>query len=359
MFSEMSMLNEQLKKTIDKMDRGSRIPHRSISKTVYKNLKKVLQIDDFIIDILVEHNYSSFETLSNATVSDLVSTGINRNTSIYLINRANYHLGNSLTAEDILAIRRGRLRISTGSSDLDELFSKDGVEIGSITLFMGDYGTGKTQICHQLSVMAQLRHSSGGLRGENIDSEAVIVIFIDTGGTFRPERITSIAQDKNHDIDVSEIRTNIKVKRALSSEGMISAIDWALERAKYENVGLIAIDSLSCFSFSDRQLEKIFNSLNKATEELELVVAITDRVKSKQGSVTEDTCKKDPFSGHIAAERSQYVVLLKKAGGRSRKARLVANPVYPEKDANFMITEEGIVNDISLFSGEYDGELNQ
>ena len=75
---------------------------------------------------------------------------------------------------------------------------------------------GKTQVCHSLSVMAQLPPNMGGANGKvpppktqqqikraNLHQHAVQctkqcleVVYIDTEGTFRPERIRQIAEGK-------------------------------------------------------------------------------------------------------------------------------------------------------------------
>ena len=50
----------------------------------------------------------------------------------------------------------------------------------------GEFRTGKTQLAHTMSVIAQLPPDLGGASGK--------VAYIDTEGTFRPDRIKSIAE---------------------------------------------------------------------------------------------------------------------------------------------------------------------
>lgn len=78
----------------------------------------------------------------------------------------------------------------------------------SITEAFGEFRTGKTQICHTLSVIAQIPISQGGGGGK--------VAYIDTEGTFRPERIKSIAE--RFGVDPDEALQNIVVARAGNSE---------------------------------------------------------------------------------------------------------------------------------------------
>ena len=60
------------------------------------------------------------------------------------------------------------------------------METGSITEIYGEFRTGKTQLCHSLCVTAQLPLDNGGGEGK--------ALYIDTEGTFRPDRLVAIAQ---------------------------------------------------------------------------------------------------------------------------------------------------------------------
>ena len=58
-----------------------------------------------------------------------------------------------ITAEAALRKRRSLLRCSTGSGVLDELFL-GGIETQAVTEFYGEFGSGKSQICHTLCITA-------------------------------------------------------------------------------------------------------------------------------------------------------------------------------------------------------------
>lgn len=89
------------------------------------------------------------------------------------------------TAADVLESRKDLITLSTGSNAVDELL-KGGFETGSITEIFGEFRTGKTQLCHQLCVTCQLPVDRGGGEGK--------ALFIDTEGTFRPQRLVAIAE---------------------------------------------------------------------------------------------------------------------------------------------------------------------
>lgn len=61
-----------------------------------------------------------------------------------------------------------------------------GIETGSITEMFGEFRTGKTQLCHTLCVTCQLGMQQGGGEGK--------AMYIDTEGTFRPQRLVAIAE---------------------------------------------------------------------------------------------------------------------------------------------------------------------
>lgn len=76
------------------------------------------------------------------------------------------------------------LVISTGSKSVDTILG-GGLMSQSISEVYGEFRTGKTQLAHTMSVVTQLPPEMGGASGK--------VAYIDTEGTFRPDRIRSIA----------------------------------------------------------------------------------------------------------------------------------------------------------------------
>ena len=68
------------------------------------------------------------------------------------------------------------MRFPAGCKSLDNLLD-GGIEAGVITQVYGSPGSGKTQLCHTLSVVMRSNYR---------------VIYIDSEGRFRPERIKEI-----------------------------------------------------------------------------------------------------------------------------------------------------------------------
>jgi hypothetical protein len=90
------------------------------------------------------------------------------------------------TTASVVAEQRGDLiTVTTGAKELDAILD-GGIETGSITEIYGEFRCGKTQLCHTLCVTCQLPIDMGGGEGK--------ALYIDTEGTFRPQRLVQIAQ---------------------------------------------------------------------------------------------------------------------------------------------------------------------
>ena len=97
--------------------------------------------------------------------------------------------------------------ISTGSSNLDR-FLRGGIRTGIITNIFGESGSGKSQFC--FSICADLLK-------KNEDSK---IIFIDTSGNFRPERILDITNKYN----LNKILHNIHYIRPYSIKDQFNSL---------------------------------------------------------------------------------------------------------------------------------------
>jgi DNA repair protein RadA len=170
--------------------------------------------------------------------------------------------------------------ITTGSVNLNNLLGGKGVETKAITEAFGAYGSGKTQLGLQLTVNVQLPLEKGGANGK--------AVFIDTEGTFRPERIKQIAEGVG--ANPEKVLKNIFVARAFNADHQILLIDKIGEMVKNgEPIKLVVIDSLTAhfraeFSgrgqLADRQqkLNRYLHNLMKMAEQHNLAVYVTNQV---------------------------------------------------------------------------------
>ncbi len=269
-------------------------------------------------------------------------TGLGEKTSIKLIKSAqDIEKMGFESAELIWEKRRKIKKLTTGSNSLDELLG-GGIEPGAVTELFGEYRTGKTQLAHQLCVNVQLSYELGGLEGN--------ALYIDSEGTFRPERIINMAEAR--DLDYNKILKNIIIGRAYNSDHQILLSKEASRMVKEKNIKLIVVDSIiSHFrseyigrgTLSTRQqvLNSHIHDLLRLSETYdELAVLITNQVSSKP-----DVFYGNPIThtgGNIIAHGATIRVYLRKGKGEQRVAKVVDAPHLPEADAVFSICDEGI-----------------
>ncbi len=249
-------------------------------------------------------------------------------------------IGGFETGEDILERRRHINKATTGSENFDELMG-GGIETQSITEFFGEYGSGKTQVCLQLAVTAQLPKEEGGLDGD--------VLIIDTENTFRPERIAQMAEGM--DMEPREVLKRIHVARAFNSHHQMLLVDKAFDLAKEHPIRCIIVDSLTAHfraeyvgrgALAERQqkLNKFMHDLLRFGDVNNAVVAVTNQVMAKPDAFFGDPTR--PIGGHIVGHTATYRLYLRKSKGGKRIARLVDSPNLPEGEAVFNITTDGI-----------------
>jgi len=245
-----------------------------------------------------------------------------------------------VTADKILERKQKALRITTGSKSLDNLLG-GGVETQAITETYGAFGSGKTQLAHQLSVNVQLPPEKGGL--------GKTAVYIDCEGTFSPNRIVSMA--KANGLDPQATLKNIFVARAFNAEHQMFIVEKLREQIEEKNIGLIVIDSITSHfraeyigrgELAERQqkLNKHLHALQRLADAFNLAVYITNQVMADPSVIFGDPTR--PVGGHILGHFSTYRIYLRRSRENIRIARLIDAPNLPENEATFKITEEGI-----------------
>ena len=141
-----------------------------------------------------------------------------------------------VTAESALEKRKSLMRCSTGSKALDELLL-GGIETQAVTEFYGEFGSGKSQICHTLAAIATQPTESDGLNGLNGG-----VIYVDTEGTFRPERLDQIARAR--ELEPSHVLKNVAVCKVYNSSHLELIIKDLGKYVNDFNAKLVIIDSI-------------------------------------------------------------------------------------------------------------------
>ncbi|MDP2947617.1 MAG: DNA repair and recombination protein RadA, partial [Nanoarchaeota archaeon] len=189
--------------------------------------------------------------------------------------------------------RKELFHITTGSKNLDNLLGGKGIETKSITEAFGSFGSGKTQLGLSLAVMVQLPVEKGGANGK--------AVYIDTEGTFRPERVRQFAEGIGANSE--KVLKNILVARAFNSDHQMLLLDKVAELIKDgEPIRLIVIDSLTAHfraeftgrgQLADRQqrLNRYLHNLMKVAEMNNLAVYVTNQVMSDPAQLFGDPTK--------------------------------------------------------------------
>ena len=247
------------------------------------------------------------------------------------------------TAYDVLERRRDVGHISVGSEGFNDLIG-GGIETQSITEVFGEFGSGKSQISHELAVTVQLPPEKGWLDGE--------CVFIDTENTFRPERIEQIAN--GFELDIDEVLQKIHVARAFNSSHQILMAEKINELIQQgNNIKLVIVDSLMAhfraeyvgresLAVRQQKLNQHLHSLQQIANTYNVAVFITNQVQAKPDSFFGSPTK--AIGGHVLGHASTYRIWLKKGLAGKRIARLVDSPHLPEGECVFKITSEGIVS---------------
>jgi DNA repair protein RadA len=289
-------------------------------------------------------DYKRYEQIATLTVSELLeAVDINKTLAGKIISKARKVCGMGFIPADILYDKRVKIeKITTGSNHLDNLLA-GGVETGSITEFYGPYKSGKTQIVHQLAVNVQLSKDAGGLEGS--------ALYIDSEGTFRPERIVSMATAMR--LDPTEALKRIKVARAYNTEHQIELVDKIEKVFDEGTVKLLVVDSITTHfrsefigteSLHERQqtLNKHLHKLERLADVNNCAVVVTNQVLEDPSVIIGDPIK--AVGGNIVAHLCQTRVYLRVSRGNQRIARLIDSPVLPEGEAVFKLTNDGIVD---------------
>ncbi|CAG8646371.1 22710_t:CDS:2 [Gigaspora margarita] len=235
--------------------------------------------------------------------------------------------------------------ISTGSQRLDKLLGEfyfiGGIESGSITEIFGEFRTGKSQLCHTLAVTCQLPVDNGGGCG--------MCIYIDTEGTFRPERLASISG--RFGMNENEVLDNIAVARAYNTDHQMNLLIQAAGMMTQARFSLLIIDSVTALYRTDysgrgelaaRQmhLAKFLRALLRLADEFGVAVVITNQVvASVDGNMLfPGAVDKKPIGGNIIA----HALSLRKGKGEARVCKIYDSPCLPEDETDFKIGPGGI-----------------
>ncbi|XP_057208379.1 uncharacterized protein LOC130565571 isoform X1 [Triplophysa rosa] len=247
------------------------------------------------------------------------------------------------TATEFHQRRAEIIQISTGSKELDNLL-QGGIETGSITEMFGEFRTGKTQLCHTLAVTCQLPIDQGGGEGK--------AMYIDTEGTFRPERLLAVAE--RYGLVGSDVLDNVAYARAFNTDHQTQLLYQASAMMTESRYALLIVDSATALYRTDysgrgelsaRQghLGRFLRMLLRLADEFGVAVVISNQVVAQvDGAAMFSADPKKPIGGNILAHASTTRLYLRKGRGETRICKIYDSPCLPEAEAMFAINADGV-----------------
>jgi DNA repair protein RadA len=282
--------------------------------------------------------------MSPASLSDMAGMGEGVARKAIQAAREMMKLG-FMSGEEYAKKREDVSRITTGSENLNELLGGKGIETRAMTEAYGAFGSGKTQLGLTLSVNVQLPKEKGGAEGK--------AVYIDTEGTFRPERIRQIAEGIGANAET--VLKNILVARAFNSDHQILLLDKVTELIKEgEPIKLVVIDSLTAHfraefagrgQLADRQqkLNRYLHDLMKLAEQHNIAIFVTNQVTANPAVMFGDPTT--AIGGNIVGHASTYRLYLRRGKAGSRVAKMIDSPNLPENECQFWLGEKGVSDD--------------
>ena len=214
-------------------------------------------------------------------------------------------------------------RIPFGCSQIDRLLG-GGIEEGSVTLFYGEAGTGKTNVCLQLA--------------RNVTVQGERVAYIDTEGlsSDRLKQVYAGCEDAIKNLLIFQVHSFFE-------QG--DRIDKIAKLAANGTVSLLVIDSLTMYYRLNHDDSSVRNELIRQTQVLldmarmtDIPVMVTSQVYSNlnNGGV-------EFLGGHTLHHNAKTIIRVDKRGDGRRNAVIIKHRSLPEgRSAPYRITENGI-----------------
>ncbi|CEL93147.1 unnamed protein product [Vitrella brassicaformis CCMP3155] len=249
-----------------------------------------------------------------------------------------------MSGSDLMTKRNRILKMTTGSNNLDKLLG-GGIESMCITELFGENRTGKTQVCHTLCVTAQLPQNMKGGNGK--------VCYVDTEGTFRPEKIIKIAE--RFGLEGDAVLDNILYARAYTHEQQMELLKAAAQKMVEEPFALLVVDSIMALfrvdfsgrgELSERQqlLGKMLSRIIKLCDAFNIACVMTNHVMSDPGGGLTFAPQFKPIGGHVLGHASTVRLSLRKGKGDQRIVKVYDAPNLPESEGIFAVSDAGIVD---------------
>jgi DNA repair protein RadA len=312
-----------------------------------------LNLDDRLLQKLEGVGIQSVSDLATTTTSEFLESyysaydesarGMDYESISQLVLRAKQKLiedgslqKDFFSAEKMLEIRQKMVKISTGSKSFDSLLG-GGIETQALTEVVGEFGSGKSQLCYTLCVTANVPQKDNG------------IIFVDAENSFKAERVHQIAESGGLDAEGILKGINIcKIYYSAHLEAVIRSLAKYIEQYKARLVIIDSIISLYRAEFAGREtlaerqqrLNALLHRLIRLAEIYNVAVVYTNQVQAQPDSfLGYDSMR--AAGGNIMGHASTYRIFLKKSG-HNRIATILDSPYHAYSQVKFTIGEEGI-----------------
>ena len=323
-------------------------------------------------DKLVDNGFESYQSIAVASPGEMSNTAdIGESSASDIINAARdaADVGGFETGASVLERRQEIGKLSWQIDEVDDLLG-GGIETQSITEVYGEFGSGKSQVTHQMAVNVQLEPENGGLDGG--------CIFVDSEDTFRPERIDDMVRGLDDEILADEMERReiegtpsdeealealveafldqIHVAKAFNSNHQILLAEKAKELAgEHEEtewpIRIVCVDSLTAHfraeyvgrgELAERQqkLNKHLHDLMRLGDLYNTAILVTNQVASNPDSYFGDPTQ--AIGGNILGHASTFRIYLRKSKGDKRIVRLVDAPNLADGEAVMRVQNEGL-----------------
>ncbi|TKX76038.1 DNA repair and recombination protein RadA [Halorubrum sp. GN11_10-6_MGM] len=323
-------------------------------------------------DKLVDNGFESYQSIAVASPGEMSNTAdIGESSAADIINAARdaADVGGFETGASVLERRQEIGKLSWQIDEVDDLLG-GGIETQSITEVYGEFGSGKSQVTHQMAVNVQLEPENGGLDGG--------CIFVDSEDTFRPERIDDMVRGLDDEILADEMERReiegtpsneealeelveafldqIHVAKAFNSNHQILLAEKAKELAgEHEEtewpIRIVCVDSLTAHfraeyvgrgELAERQqkLNKHLHDLMRLGDLYNTAILVTNQVASNPDSYFGDPTQ--AIGGNILGHASTFRIYLRKSKGNKRIVRLVDAPNLADGEAVMRVQNEGL-----------------
>jgi len=225
--------------------------------------------------------------------------------------------------------------ISTNSKNINKVLG-GGFQSSKVYVVFGANKTGKTQLCHQLSVQS-FRTSQK-------------TIFLDTENTFRPERIRELAAVNN--VDDEKALKNILVSKIMSNTAFILKLNELGIIIEKKEIKMLIVDSINNyyrFERGEKEISffkarttflRILEKINDLTKKYNLITILTAQVAPNfnENAIIKEIPVGMLYLNHFFSE-FLYLSYKEKDLGY---IHLLNSHFLPEKKLLYRITKKGL-----------------